>query len=181
MGNIILITGPSGSGKSTLARIFEEKYGVKEIVSHATRQPRFNEVNGINYHFVTREEFENTPMVETVEYDGNFYGTSVKDIEEALSSDKPCCVVAELEGCRKLKEFCGKDNVYQVFIYADLPVLKKRMLNRGDSKEESKRRLELYERDMQPLKESDYRILNHGMTSTLETATRLIAKKVSTI
>ena len=179
MGKIILITGPSGSGKSTLARIFEDKCGVKEIVSHTTRQPRVNEVDGINYHFVSHEEFENIPMVESVEYDGNLYGTSVKGIEDALTSEQPCCIVAEYEGCRKLTEFCGKANVYQVFIYAAVPMLKKRMLDRGDSKEESKRRLELYNRDMQALKESDYRILNHGMTSTLETAARLIASRMT--
>ena len=181
MGKIILITGPSGSGKSTLARIFEEKCGVKEIVSYTTRSPRDNEIDGVHYHFVSEEKFKMTLMVETIKYDGNFYGTSVKGIEEALSSDKACCIVADYEGCRKLKEFCGKDNVYQVFIYAELPVLKKRMLDRGDSKEKRKRRLELYNRDMQALKESDYRILNHGMLSTIETTARLIVKKVSAI
>ena len=179
MNKIILITGPSGSGKSTLARIFEEKCGIKEIVSHTTRLPREHEITGVHYHFVTPEEFEATPMIESVEYDGNHYGTSVKGIEEALSSDKPCCIVADYDRCRKLKEFCGRENVYQVFIYCLQPTLNKRMTDRGDSKEKIKRRLGLYEQDMQGLRESDYRILNHGMITTLEAATRLIANKVS--
>ena len=179
MGKIILITGPSGSGKSTLAKIFEDKCGIKEIVSHTTRSPREHEIDGVHYHFVSQEEFKATPMVETVEYDGNHYGTSVKNIEEALASDKPCCIVAEYEGCRKLKEFCGRENVYQVFIYCLQPTLNKRMSDRGDSKEKIKRRLGLYERDMQGLRESDYRILNHGMITTLEAAAKLITKKVN--
>ena len=69
--------------------------------------------------------------------------------------------------------------MYQVFIYCLQPTLNKRMSDRGDSKEKIKRRLGLYERDMQGLRESDYRILNHGMMTTLEVAARLIANKVS--
>lgn len=178
MGKIILITGPSGSGKSTLAKILEEKHGIKEVISHTTRSPRSNEVDGVNYHFVSLEEFKNIPMVETVEYDGNFYGTSVKGIQEELSSDKPCCIVAELEGCRKLKQFCGQENVYQVFIYCNKGVLKKRMSNRGDSREKIKNRLVLYERDMQGKDESDYCILNHGPKTVLESVANLITEKV---
>lgn len=162
MGKIILITGPNESGKSTLAKILEEKHGIKEVISHTTRAPRSGEVDGVNYHFVSHKKFKKIPMVEAVEYDGNFYGTFVKGIQEALSSDKPCCIVAELEGCRKLKQFCGEENMYQVFIYCNKGVLKKRMSNRGDSREKIKNRLVLYERDMQEKYESDYCILNHG-------------------
>ena len=77
---MLVLVGPSASGKTQILKILMEKYGMKKLVTYTTRPMRVNEVNGIDYHFVSKEEFlnklENDFFFETIEYNNNFYGTS---------------------------------------------------------------------------------------------------------
>ncbi len=86
-GQLIVLSGPSGVGKSTvIAELFSQRKNIHFSVSYTTRQPRVGEQNGVNYNFVSREEFEGmiqrNELLEYAEYVDNYYGTSMKVIEE---------------------------------------------------------------------------------------------------
>lgn len=101
----IVISGPSGAGKSTiLKRLFDEfpdKFGFS--VSHTTRSPRAGEQNGREYHFVTKEEFldliEKKGFIEHAQFGGNYYGTSVKAVEDIAEKGRICILDIEMEVC----------------------------------------------------------------------------------
>jgi guanylate kinase len=107
----IVISGPSGAGKSTiLTRLFEEypdKFGFS--ISHTTRAPRGNEQNGKEYNFVTKEEFldlvEKKGFVEHAQFGGNYYGTSVKAVEDIAREGRVCILDIEMEVRFALKPF----------------------------------------------------------------------------
>jgi guanylate kinase len=101
----IVISGPSGAGKSTiLKRLFDEypdRFGFS--VSHTTRGPRAGEENGREYHFVTKEEFqdlvEKKGFVEHAQFGGNCYGTSIKAVEDIAEKGRVCILDIEMEVC----------------------------------------------------------------------------------
>jgi guanylate kinase len=100
--NIVVISGPSGSGKSTLiCRMMERHPEIIFSTSHTTRAIRGKEVDGIDYHFVTKEEFlamtERGEFVEWAEVYGNYYGTSFKEIEDKLSSEMNRVLVLDID------------------------------------------------------------------------------------
>lgn len=132
--NLIIFVGDSGSGKS-----FYEKamiaYGYEKIISHTTRKPRLNEINGIDYHFVSNEEFETIDLIEQVEIHGNKYGASKNEIE---SKNNDIVLVAEPNGVEQILK-----QMKAIVILLDLPkeIRKQNMLNRGDSIENIEYRL----------------------------------------
>ena len=86
-GQLIVLSGPSGVGKSTvIAELFSQRSNIYFSVSYTTRQPRVGEQDGVNYNFVSREEFErmiaDDELLEYAEYVDNYYGTSIKLIRE---------------------------------------------------------------------------------------------------
>ncbi len=88
-GNLIVLSGPSGVGKSTvIAQLLSERENIHFSVSFTTRAPRVGEENGVNYNFVDKAEFErmiaDNELLEYAQYVGNYYGTSLKIIEEKL-------------------------------------------------------------------------------------------------
>lgn len=99
----IVISGPSGAGKSTiLKRLFDEypdKFGFS--ISHTTRQPRAGEQNGREYHFVAKEEFERLigekKFIEHAQFGGNYYGTSIKAVEDIAEKGRVCILDIEME------------------------------------------------------------------------------------
>ena len=89
---MILLTGASASGKTEIAKLLAKKYGIVKAVTHTSRAPRVGERNGVDYFFVSKEEFlalkEQNKFVETTFYNGNYYGTS-----KAQVTDLKCVVV----------------------------------------------------------------------------------------
>ncbi len=106
-GLMIVVSGPAGSGKGTVCAhlIATEEY--KFSVSATTRAPRPGEVDGVNYHYISKEEFESRiasgDMLEYTEYCGNYYGTPKKEAEETLASGKNLLLEIEVEGARNIK------------------------------------------------------------------------------
>jgi guanylate kinase len=108
MPNVFIISAPSGSGKSTLVKhLLADVPGLMFSISHTTRQPRGAEVDGQNYHFVTREEFEGMlardEFLEWAQVFGNYYGTHRGILEKACSEGKDLVLDIDVQGARQLK------------------------------------------------------------------------------
>ena len=107
-GLLIVISGPAGSGKGTVCSHLLKTGDFAFSVSATTRAPRPGEQNGINYHFISKEEFitriNDGDMLEYTEYCGNFYGTPKKEAEAVLDSGKNLILEIEVEGARNVKE-----------------------------------------------------------------------------
>ena len=112
---ILTLTGPSASGKTTLVEQLTKKYPnrVKRIVTATSRPPRPGEADGIDYHFLSREEFEkgisDQQFVEHAEFGGNLYGLRRSDVEQALASPKICVLIVEQQGRKALKAMYGNE------------------------------------------------------------------------
>ncbi|XP_021950770.1 guanylate kinase [Folsomia candida] len=142
---ILVLCGPSGSGKSTLLKKllseFDNKFGFS--ISHTTRSPRPGETNGVDYHYVTRDEMQqaikNGDFVEFAEFSGNIYGTSKKSISDVLYTQRICILDIDVQGVKQLKQipdFQSKQRL--VFINPpSLNTLKARLVDRGTETEES--------------------------------------------
>ena len=106
-GLLIVISGPAGSGKGTVLKHVLKNEDFKYSVSATTRAPRPGEINGVNYHFITKEDFidriNSGMMLEHTEYCGNYYGTPLKEAEEVLASGKHLILELEMEGAMNVK------------------------------------------------------------------------------
>ena len=110
-GTLIVLSGPSGVGKSTvIAELLSERNDIYFSVSFTTRQPRPGEVDGVNYNFVTRPEFErmirDNELLEYAEYVGNYYGTSLKVIRDRLNQGQDVLLDIEVQGAATVKAKC---------------------------------------------------------------------------
>lgn len=108
---IITVTGPSGCGKTTAVKGLLRRLGndACEFVSHTTRKPRSGENDGKDYYFVSRDKFWLTDYVETVEFNGNFYGLSQTEIRSKVDQYRWCFVILNPEGKDNLREFVNTE------------------------------------------------------------------------
>ena len=106
-GLMLVVSGPAGSGKGTVNAMLLERDDFEFSVSATTRAPRPGEVDGVNYHYITREEFlsriDSGDMLEYTEYCGNFYGTPLREAEEVMQSGRNLILEIEVEGARNVK------------------------------------------------------------------------------
>lgn len=136
---MIVLTGPSASGKTATCLFLQSHFGIRKVVTHTTRPMRDGERDGVDYHFVTEEEFrrmeEEGLFVETVFYNGYHYGTSKKEVR----IDK--CLAVEFSGAKVYKGL--KDpRIVLFFLKADERKRRERMSERGDAPEKILSRLE---------------------------------------
>lgn len=129
---IICLIGPSGSGKSTVGQILRNK-GIPEIISHTTRTPRVNEINGDSYYFVSTEVFDQLEFIESVNYAGNKYGTSVKEVNEKSKISNILFTIVTYDGYESFVRKFGKESVFSIYLETDINKCVDRMKNRGDS------------------------------------------------
>lgn len=125
MKGIITITGPSCSGKTTLVRALMRKHPdlFAEIVSHTTRKPRDGEVEGVDYFYVTEDEFETVPMVESIEFNGIRYGGSVAEFDRCFAEGKVPLIVVEPTGAAQIRDHAANaSGWFHVAFYLSGPV-----------------------------------------------------------
>ena len=133
-GLLIVVSAPSGCGKGTLLAEILKDNDYYYSVSATTRSPREGEVDGVNYHFATREEFEDLiksdGMLEYAQYCGNYYGTPKKEVEKKLSEGKNVILEIEVQGAMQVKEI-APEGVFVFILPPSVSELKKRLLKRG--------------------------------------------------
>lgn len=134
---MIVLIGESASGKSSIEKYLVNNYGYSKVISYTTRQPRGNEINGVDYHFITESQFcklkKQGFFVETAVYNGWHYGTAKNDC-----TDNKVAVLTP-HGMRQLKKF--KD-INIISFYINVPRRDRliKILQRGDNIEEAYRR-----------------------------------------
>lgn len=140
----LVLCGPSGSGKSSLLKRLMDEYPdtFGFSVSHTTRKPRPGEEHGVHYFYVTREEMvkrvDNEEFLETAEFSGNMYGTSIAAVELVQAAGKVCVLDIEIEGVKQIKK--SHLNAFYVFVEPpSIEELERRLRGRGTETEESLR------------------------------------------
>ncbi len=171
-GKILLISGPSGSGKSTLiSRLFAEFDGLYFSISSTTRAPRDGERDGVNYHFITRAEFEagvaRGEFLEWAEVHGNLYGTSLRPVEAALAAGRAVVFDIDVQGFALARARYGRE-ITAVFVTTkDAGVLRARLLARADETAASvQRRLANARGELAHLAEYDFVIVNDDLDAS---------------
>lgn len=164
-GLLVVLSGPSGSGKSTvIKKLMENRGNIHFSVSYTTRQPRTGEVDGVSYNFVDRTEFErmieNNEFLEYAEYSGNYYGTSLKAIEEKQSAGMDVMLDIEVQGAANVREKCP--GAVLVFIVPPTyEELERRLRGRGtDAEDVIQKRLKRALEEIQEVGMYDYLVVN---------------------
>ena len=136
---MIILVGHSASGKTSVANDLIKRYGFKKFITYTTRKMRVGEVNDVDYHFVSKDEFlkmvNDNEFIETMEYNDNYYGSSYRDVDD----DK--VLIVDVRGANHFSKLNNKKNVF-FYIYCDTEETIKRMKLRGDKKEDIEKRLE---------------------------------------
>ncbi|MEG3765180.1 guanylate kinase [Alteromonas sp. 14N.309.X.WAT.G.H12] len=177
LGNLFILSAPSGAGKSSLIKALLEKhddsstYPMQVSVSHTTRAPRPGEVDGVHYHFVSREQFEalieQGVFFEYAEVFGNYYGTSRVTIEQTLHRGIDVFLDIDWQGARQVKaalpDACG------IFILPpSASVLRERLTRRGqDAGEVIDSRMREAVSEMSHFDEFDYVLINDNFATAL--------------
>ena len=173
-GQILIVSGPSGSGKSTLlSRLLKEENDLYFSISSTTRAPRQGETDGVNYYFISEDEFKKgidaDEFLEWACVHGNYYGTSLKPVLKALEEGKIAIFDIDVQGFNIAKSKFAQ-NITSVFITtASKNELKSRLQNRGtDSAETIEKRLINAVGEMEHILEYDYFLINDDLQSCYE-------------
>jgi len=151
-GKLVVLSGPGGVGKSTVAKVLKESSPFFVSVSATTRAPRFNEVNGIDYHFYSNEEFDSAiasnEFLEWAEFAGNRYGTPRRAVEDSLRVGRSVLLEIEIAGAKQVKAKVPE----AILVFLEPPTweeLVSRLEGRGtDSPERRAARLALAQEEM---------------------------------
>ncbi len=165
---MVVLSSPSGVGKTTITKKIQQKYqSFKLSVSHTTRTPRSNEVNGVDYHFVTKDEFEklikNNEFYEYAKIFDNYYGTLKKFIDKTFNENDIIFDI-DWQGTKQLSKYKNLELLKIYLIPDNKKELKKRLIERNqNTKEEIQKRFNAYEDDIKHWNDYDYIIINKNL------------------
>lgn len=173
-GSLLVLSGPSGTGKGTICKALLRKFSseLHYSVSVTTREKRVGETDGVNYRFISQEEFftmrEQGNLLEWAEVYGNYYGTPRTFVEQELAGGHDVILEIDIQGAMKVKHSFPQG----VFIYIlppSLAELEKRIVNRGtDSDAVIRRRLSCVREELSYAKAYDYVVVNDQLEQAVD-------------
>ncbi len=164
---MVILSSPSGVGKTTLTKKIQQKYqSFKVSVSHTTRLPRSNEINGVDYYFVSTQKFkeliEKNSFYEYAKIFENYYGTSKNEVDKLISSNDIIFDI-DWQGTKQLSKF-KKLKFIKIFLTINKDELYKRLNKRNqNTKEEIRKRFKSFDEDSIHWSDYDYILINNNL------------------
>lgn len=179
-GLLIVISGPSGAGKGTICKSFMERNkDVALSVSATTRAPRKGEVEGVNYYFMSKEQFKEkisaNDFLEYAEVYDNYYGTPKSNVEEMLENGNDVILEIDIQGALKVKENT-EEGVFIFILPPSMQELKQRIINRGsETKESLMKRFKSAYKEINFVSKYNYAVVNDKVEIAVEKLEAIIA------
>ena len=176
---MVILSSPSGVGKTTLTKKIQQKYhNFKISVSHTTRPPRTNEVDGVDYNFVSKEKFQELinqkEFYEYAKIFGNYYGTLKKNVDEAILTNDIIFDI-DWQGTKQLSKFKSLNLIKIYLITSNKDELKKRLVNRNqNTNQEVEKRFNSFDEDIKHWNDYDYVIINKNLDNCFKQIERII-------
>ena len=161
---MVILSSPSGAGKTTITKKIQQKYQTFKIsVSHTTRKPRSNEVDGVDYHFISHEKFKKfIDEGKFYEFD-NYYGTSKESVDQTIKKNDIIFDI-DWQGTKQLSKFKNLKLIKIYLIPPNKDELKQRLIKRNqDSPQEVERRFKAFDEDIKHWEDYDYVIINKNL------------------
>lgn len=183
-GLLVVLSAPSGCGKDTVFKMLaQSRNDICESVSATTRLPRENEIDGVNYHFKSTEQFEemikNNQLLEYTVYNNCYYGTPVESVETAISQGKVCFLIIEVEGFKNIVKIIP-DCVSIFLLPPSIDVLKSRLIKRSTNDEDDiNRRLKLAEKEIETAHKYKYTVVNDVLEDAVNEINEIINKELN--
>ncbi len=177
--NLFVLSGPSGSGKNTVYDGLALRIpALAHTVSATTRDPRAGEIHGVDYYFISEEEFlfrvDHGDFIEYVDYGGNYYGTLKSEVERLTSMHKILVLIIEVNGALRFKELFPEATTIFI-IPPSIEELKRRISGRGqNSEEELNTRLEIARAEMENRDKYDRCVVNDDLEHCIDEVYHII-------
>ena len=182
-GRVLVISGPSGSGKSSIIRRLVERVDLEFSVSATTRESRPGETHGVDYFFVSTEEFlemiDRDELLEWAIYNSNYYGTPAEPVAKANAAGRDVLLDIEFQGARQVKTH--RPDAVMIFIAApSLLEMERRLRHRGDTSEEDiAARIEIARVQLEEAEHLfDHTVINEDLDIAVDQVVRLVTNAV---
>ena len=171
-GLLLVVSAPSGCGKGTILGEILKDDSFYYSISATTRAPREGEQDGVNYHFITKEEFEQRiaqgGMLEYAQYCGNYYGTPKIEVEQMRDAGRDVSLEIEVEGAMKVRALCP-DAVFLFIAPPSVEELRRRLNKRGtEAAEVIEERVSQASRELSYANRYDYIIVNGELEKAIQ-------------
>jgi guanylate kinase len=176
---MVILSSPSGVGKTTLTKKIQQKYqSFKISVSHTTRSPRSNEVDGVDYHFVSHKKFEelikDEKFYEYAKIFENYYGTLKKNVDETITTNDILFDI-DWQGTKQLSKFTNLKLIKIFLIANNKEELKRRLIKRNqNSIEEVEKRFNSFDEDIKHWSDYDYILINENLEACFKQIEQII-------
>ena len=176
---MVILSSPSGVGKTTLTKKIQQKYhSFKISVSHTTRSPRSNEVDGVDYHFVSTKRFKDLinekKFYEYAKIFENYYGTLKKNVDQTIKSNDILFDI-DWQGTKQLSKFKNLKIIKIFLITENKEELKKRLTKRNQNTiEEIDKRFKAFDEDIKHWKDYDYIVINKNLDNCFKQIENII-------
>jgi guanylate kinase len=183
-GLLFIVSAPSGTGKTTLVeKLVQILPSLRMSRSYTSRSARAGERDGVDYHFISREDFQRrinaSEFLEWADVFGNYYGTALRDVDRMLAEGQDVVLVIDVQGARQVKAR-GVDHTAIFVMPPSFEVLEKRLRGRSkDSEEQTQRRLDTARGEASSYVDYDYVVVNDELQPTVVRLQQIIAAERS--